>query len=300
MHCDHSSGSFWEPSSDWWWEHSKNLEVEHTKAREITQIGDLKTETGKFQEVSRRPNPTAVRLHFSVNPDMLEQAREQKRTEIKFHDFVRDTSDLKLLRHGIWLLLRVQDTQQNWTLRYVHREGGELESIEVTDEVKILGILRTILFSKEVSCISDLCPNVVVGMSVTRWEISPSLWIDFSSWLRGGTHGMFVVGTLKIAFADLPTLTWEDICAIYPPPLLLVPSKYFVSMLDVAPKAFDTFNLEDKKHGQSIIESYSIIRDGIYDHYHKMTTVADLRALLDSEGSDDTSDEENPIEGDSK
>jgi hypothetical protein len=101
---------------------------------------------------------------------------------------------------------------------------------------------------------------------------------------------MFVVGTLKIVFANssTPSPSWEDICAIFPPPLTVVPSKYFAFMVDIAPRAFDVaFEFEDKIYGQNLLEDYPIIRDCRYHNYHKMMTSSDLRALLEEENSEE-------------
>jgi hypothetical protein len=68
-HCDHDEGLFWEPSPTWWWERSKDCEVERVGARKITQFTDL---VGKPRSADLYGfNPSAVRIHFSVNDEML-------------------------------------------------------------------------------------------------------------------------------------------------------------------------------------------------------------------------------------
>jgi hypothetical protein len=123
------NGTFWEPAEEWWLEQTKtdsHWELEpilHTS--EATALKDL----SEFNPDHIVSLPSAVRIHFSVPDQTLSQFSNADQES--FYEFVRDTSDRKLLQHRVWLLLRVENANVTWRLRHVIRVEGELESVEV-------------------------------------------------------------------------------------------------------------------------------------------------------------------------
>jgi hypothetical protein len=126
-----------------------------------------------------------------------------------------------------------------------------------------------------------MCPNVVASMSTTRMTFGSKnefLWIDFSSWLRFGIAGMYVIGTLKLEeeCSDVKVLCSDAAAG---------PSKYFACLSDISSNAFNVAFSEEEKKNLQLFDAYPIIRPNdknIYNNYHKMVTVAEFAKEIDN------------------
>lgn len=126
-------------------------------------------------------------------------------------------------------------------------------------------------------------------MNTTRifFGFKQEMWIDFSSWLRNGNAGMYVVATLRK----------EEDCGVFASlcsESIAAPSKYFACLYDIAKKAFDVaFLYTGERDNVSSFEVYPIIRsnDNQFQYYHKMVTLEDLQKSLLIDNSTESSDE---------
>src|SRR5690606_1671878 len=145
----------------------------------------------------------------------------------------------QLLRKGYWLLLRTQpDTKDCWRIRKVQRINDILEWRETTGTENVLAVLTLLDLKKLASYDSptDYCPCIVASMETTciRFGNNSECWLDFSSWLRYGKSGMYVVGSSKIDGVDY---SLDQLRSIFDnQDLYCVPSKYFVCMQDIFPE----------------------------------------------------------------
>ena len=124
-------------------------------------------------------------------------------------------------------------------------------------------------------------------MNSTRMTFGPKqeLWIDFSSWLRFGVAGMYVIGTLKLEeeCGSLRFLCSDSTTG---------PSKYFACLLDVAKDAFEfAFSVEEKKN-TLLLDAYPILRSNANPfsshNYHRMATIEDFKKELDESDEDES------------
>ncbi len=176
----------------------------------------------------------------------------------KFYEFVYDTNDFKLVKAGYLLLLRVKNNECYWRLRKTANIAESQDTI-----IKFLSELT----KSTGTYITDFTPCILASMCTTRMRFG-DLHIDFSSWLRGGTSGLYATITCFENLSDI------------------VPNKYYACMKDICPNAFKSVFPFDNY-------MVNIIRDPNHPFslsYHKLKTYDDV--LNESEDdSDDFEDE---------
>ena len=135
-----------------------------------------------------------------------------------------------------------------------------------------------------------ICPNIVASMATTRitFGAQHELWIDFSSWLRFGIAGMYVIGTLKL----------EEDCGnirILCSDATTGPSKYFACLSDIAQDSFKIAFSEEEKKNLQLLDIFKIIRSNVNPYsshnYHKMVTIEEFEQEL-GDSYDESSDDE--------
>lgn len=163
----------------------------------------------------------------------------------KFSDFIYDTNDMCLLKHGYRLLYRVAKHYSTWRLCKMSEEWRN-ESDILQELSKIVNI--------DAQFMPSICPNIVASLKTTRvtFDSPKEFFVDFSSWLRMGIAGMVVIESTH------ETCDCMKAC-----------------LSDVAKDAFNlTFSEEERKTIYPIMRS----NDNPYSflNYHRMTTLEQL------------------------
>lgn len=128
--------------------------------------------------------------HFPVTVEMMRKWNQEEGVLSKSNwiECLRDTNDLKLLKQGIYCLFQSKPmpygSHQLWL-------DGNTEPLR--DQEKVMAKLIELLPDQPTSSfISDYVPNIVTCMDTYRWQISPELRVEFSSWMCYGKQGLYV------------------------------------------------------------------------------------------------------------
>lgn len=189
----------------------------------------------------------------------------------KFYDFVYDTNELQLIKAGYLLLLRVSKNDEcHWRLR------KSTENIAESPDTIINRVSE--LTKGTGTYITDFAPCILASIRTTRMRFSDKLWIDFSSWVRGETSGLYATIT---CFEDLSdaVMAQESI----------VPSRYYVCMKDICPNAFKSVFRLNCSHIDA-----NIIRDPNHTFslsYHRLKTYNDALDESEDDSVDDFDDD---------
>lgn len=197
----------------------------------------------------------------------------------KFYDFVYDTNELQLIKADYLLLMRVSKNDEcHWRLR---------KSTENVAESPDTIIERVSELTKGTGTyITDFAPCILASMRTTRMRFGDKLWIDFSSWLRGDTSGLYATIT---CFEDLSDNIVAQSCRDKLPQESIVPSRYYACMKDICPNAFKSVFRLDCSHMDA-----NIIRDPNHAFslsYHKLKTYHYMLNESDDDSVDDFEDE---------
>lgn len=208
---------------------------------------------------------TNIRRTFLATEELVAKIRsssELKSVE-KFYDFVYDTNDFQLIKAGYLLLLRVKNDVCYWRLRKSTENVAESPDTiikHLSELTKGIGMY-----------ITDFAPCILASMRTTRMRFGSELRIDFSSWLRGETSGLYATIT---CFEDLSDN--------------VVPSRYYACMKDICPNTFKSmFRLDCSMDA-------NIIRDPNHAFslsYHKLKTCDDALNESEDDSGDDFEDE---------
>jgi len=125
---------------------------------------------------------------------------------------------------------------------------------------------------------ASYCPNIAASMETTRLKLvnNDHIWFDFSSWLRCGRSGLYVVGSVKVdecdlSYAELPRILDKEV-------INCVPSKYFACMKDVFPDSYK-FAFSKDNYDEEMLSYNKIKRredNSVYENIHKITTAEEF------------------------
>jgi len=253
------------------------------------EVGAYLGEGGKL--VTKNEN---IRLHFSVPErtwnticeQSVSSSKQSVSSSIRSETFIEqffDTEDFALLRSNCWLVRRFRfpDLDQ-WKLKMCREKSDtEIKWFEY-DATNLSGNPMLKQISRNLFTIQTTRLYIMEQPSD-----KDSLWIDISNWMDYNRQGFYVVGTLRktsegiLDLKLLQTIFGKD--DVYP-----VVSKAVACLHHLFPQESDgLLYLSSEK---PLIERYGILEQNPLPSIHHMTTLEDLKGLI-QKGIDESDEE---------